>query len=694
MPRDLDTDLDTTETEEETEPTEVLKYDEEADNFVPIFAETEDGKIALTELSDRVLTDFDEAWRSGERARKQRKIEWDLFTNVLPERDKKFKDMANVSLTIVLENISRLVHRAESELFGDWTNVFGVMPVGPDDVEQADILSKHGNWQLTQKILDFPRQQQRGLLHFYLFGDVVAHSYYDEKTKRNRHEILTMDDFVVPFTAVSTMPDFSDVQYRVRIIRKYRHSMEAKRGIWYGVDQVIDGEKPDWSDDPQPELALRNADKLGYNVDELMTAPYIILQYEGWYLLPKMDRERFIQAFVDYKTGAVLDVHIHEEAPWEETIRYETQLRELEQYKDTYQQHQYITSQMEYQRAQIGQQVDQGLLDAGDMNQAEPVGPEEQPPPAPEWMKNPFDMEEMPPPKKTSPIHMFSHGVCIESLTGVSGIGYGRIVTAYNIAANILLCQYIDSASLANCNTLITTDLVRWKNPFRIGPGVVNTVGGIFGSDLKNNIMPMTPGQANPQMKDLVEMFVAMGQSSIQSPDVLSGEPGKSGETFRGIATRVEQATKQLSVTTRSYARFVQQILKNNARLNAIYMDDIEIFMVNDDKVGMTTETISKKLYERDYSTIIRSDLKYTSQTQKAENSSAVLEIAQNNPYLVYNAAFMYKALRDYLEALGKSELIAMLGPEPPPPQQPMMLPQQQAATPEGGQGGQQQGGQ
>ena len=660
----------------DTEQPQKLEYDDNADNLVEMFAQHPDGVQALQDLSVNILEDFDEAWCSGEKARKQRKLEWDLFTNVLPERSSKFKDMANVSLTIVLENISRLTHRAESELFGDWTNVFGVMPVGPDDVEQAELLSLHGNWQLTQKIIDFPRQMQRGLLHFYLFGDVVGHSYFDPKTKRNRHEILTMDDFVVPFTAVSTMPDFSDVPYRVRIIRKYRHSLEAQRGIWYGVDRVLDGQIPDWADDPQPEFALRNADKLGYDVDELMTAPYIVLQYEGWCSLPNQRRERFIQAFVDYKTGGMLGLSIHEEAPWEENIRFETQRRELDMYRDQYQQHQAITSQLEFQKQLISDRADAGELEEGDVGMAELTGPEAQPPPAPSWMKNPSDMEEEPSPKKSQPIHMFSHAVCIESLTGVSGIGYGRIVTAYNIAANILLCQYIDTASLANCPTMITTDLVRWKSPFKIGPAQVNTVSGIYGSDLKANIMPFTPGQANPQMKELVEMFIAAGQSAIQSPDVLSGEPGKSGETFRGIATRVEQATKQLSVTTRSYARFVQQMLKNNARLNAIYMDDIEIFMVNDHKNGQTTKRIDKRLYERDYSTTIRSDLKYTSQAQKLEQAQRVLDMAIQNPYLVQNASFQYQALKNYFEALGTPELIAQLGPAPPQQQQPMSLPQ------------------
>lgn len=683
MAKDTDTDLDIID-EFEDSPQEKLEYDDDSDNLVEVFAETEEGRQALKELSLKILTDFDEAWVSGEEARRQRKVEWDLFTNVLPERDAKFKDMANVSLTIVLENISRLTHRAEAELFGDWTNVFGVLPVGPDDVEQAELLSLHGNWQLTQKIIDFPRQQQRGLLHFYLFGDVVSHSYYDMKSKRNRHEILTMDDFVVPFTAVSTMPDFSDVPYRVKIIRKYRHSMEAQRGVWYGVDQVLDGQIPDWSDDPQPELALRNSEKLGYNVSELMTAPYIILQYEGWAMLPNQNSERFIQAFVDYKTGGILQLVIWEEVPWEEKIRYETQMRELENYRNSYMQHQSIVSQMRYQQQVLAGEAEAGIADAGDVMDSQFIGPEAQPPQPPMWMKEPHNMEEKPAPKKSEPIHLFAHGVCIESLTGVTGIGYGRIVTAYNIAANILLCQYMDSASLANCNTLITTDLVRWKNPFRIGPGHVNTVGGIFGSDLKNNIMPLTPGQANPQMKDLVEMFVAMGQSSIQSPDVLSGEPGKSGETFRGIATRVEQATKQLSVTTRAYARFLQQILKNNARLNAIYMDDLEIFMVNNHRAGTTRHEISKRLYERDYSTMIRSDLKYSSQTQKLSNAKEVLEMAVNNPYLAQNAGFHYQALKDYLDALGKPELIAMLGPEPQPSQTPMQLPQP-PGQPEGG---------
>ena len=201
-----------------------------------------------------------------------------------------------------------------------------------------------------------------------------------------------------------------------------------------------------------------------------------------------------------------------------------------------------------------------------------------------------------------------------------------------------------------------------------MGPMAINKVEGVISGGLSDNVMPLKPSPANPQMMQLVEMFLTLGQAAIQAPDVLSGVPGKSGETYQGLATRVEQATKQLSVTTRIFAGFVEQLLRNNARLNSLFMDDQEIFLVNNHEQGIQLETIDRKLYQRDFSVQIRSDMRYTSHAQKVIDAERVLTTIMQMPMLQQNLQFVHQAIKEYLEALGKTDLINYLGNAPMQP--------------------------
>ena len=104
--------------EEQERSAEVPKYDDDEPNLVPLFMEHEDGVAFLHDLSIKILREFRECRDSDEELREERKKQWNLFAAKLPEREKEFKDMANISLTVLLESISRLTHRASAELSG------------------------------------------------------------------------------------------------------------------------------------------------------------------------------------------------------------------------------------------------------------------------------------------------------------------------------------------------------------------------------------------------------------------------------------------------------------------------------------------------------------------------------------------------------------------------------------------------
>jgi hypothetical protein len=287
------------------------------------------------------------------------------------------------------------------------------------------------------------------------------------------------------------------------------------------------------------------------------------------------------------------------------------------------------------------------------------------------------DLGILPDRPKMRPIHMIARAVCIEPLAGSIGIGFGDIEADFNRAANTLINQAIDAATLSNAGGFIISSLVQFEEKFSYRPGKMNRLkAGISGEELSKNIFPLRPPPANPQMVELAQKVYEWGQSAIQAPDVLSGESGKSGETFRGIATRVEQATKQLSVSTRNYATScLTPTLRNNARLNAIFMPESQFVSVNDHVLGKASRfEVGRAMYRRNYRVSIAADLKFSSEAQRISEADQLIELGLKYPPLGQDLAYMHGAYKRALEARGKHDMVPTLGEAPPLPKTPFAI--------------------
>ena len=696
--------------EEPANEEDVFTFNEDAPNLVEEFMLHPDGVASLKKLSSAIVKNFDSDWDSSELYREQVAKDLKVLMGDLPKKDFPYSNCANVHIPIALENISRICFRAYGELFNDWSNVFGVVPTGPGDDALAQVLTKHGNWQIREQIPDFKRQMHRGLMAFLFNGDVTAHSYFDEITERNRHEILMPDEFVIPYTYTTTMPDYSDVPRMTKVMAMYRHELEAMAGKgWYDVDSVLDDKAPSWSDDPDRVVQRAAAEVNQLDIpEEDQGAPRKILWHEGWYELPGNDRLRFIQAFIDYSTRAVLRLTIHERPDWQDQQRFDRENAELQDYLISKQAYTNQLTQhadmLQQQSEQYGADIQQheansfegdsalaaavggGLLApheahaAGDfLKLPTPPAPMAMPTPvepvAPAWMQDPESGTDTPKPVKRVPVHMFAHGVCIEPLVGNLGVSFGRIQADFNRAANTAINQFVDAATLGNCSSFIAAAGVEFVGPFEMAPGKVNVLKSHNGNDLKSNFFELRPNGGNPQLVELADRMYAYGQSSIQAPSVLSGEPGKSGETFRGISARIEQATKQLSVATEKFADFLKQILMNNAALNATFLRDEEVFAVANSVLGAQEELrVGRQMYERNYRVEIRSDLRFATMAQRISEADEMIELPNRMPPLQGSLAFLYEATKKALEARGRQDMVSLLGPPPPHPMTPFGL--------------------
>lgn len=655
--------------EEELPP---FEYKEDSLNLVVDFMLHPDGKKALEEISDRVIRECDMDWKGSEAYRNRCTENWKLFAGELKEKDYPWKDCANPNVPILLKNVLRITTRGYDELFGDWSNVYGVLPVGMEDEGVSEILSQHGNWQITEQIEDFPRQQMRGMLGFMLHGDVTFHSFYDTETKLNCHEYLTCDEFCTPYSHTTTKSNYSDLPRYHRILQLYKHQLEARMDEWYDVDAILNKTSPSWSDEPEQIWQETAAALAGVEAnDDDDGAPYKILWYEGWLELPNQEKQRWCKVIVHPESRVILSMMIHEQPNWQDRDRFDREMGELEQFRAMQQQH-----QMAMQEFQMGQLVDQIGISPPAVAEAAAMQPPPEPPMPPPWMEgqNPDDPRIAPKPVRREPVYLFSHGVCVEPLVGNLGLSPGRMLSDFNRAANTALAQFTDAATMANCPPIAQMgdfELDETDGELALFPGSFLKMTGGVGDDVRKNLAPIPIPRANDQLMQVVQIMDDQGSQAMQAPEVLSGEPGKSGETYRGLAARVEQATKQLSALIRVYARTpLKQVLRNNAYLNAQFMEDEEIFSVQDDKASAMQLKVGRHMYERNYRIVIRSDLRFTSQSQKVMESDELVQLGQH-PALMSNLYFQWHALKRALSARGQSQMIRALGPEPPPPPTP-----------------------
>lgn len=694
------------EPEEEKDPP--LVYDEDDLNLIKAFKATQKGTEWLKKAIDRVHEDWDREFQATSEYRERFARDWKVFSGDIPKlKDPPFEHAANAHVPIMLRNIVRTVTRASGELFGDWNNVFGVVPVGPDDSAIAEILTTHGNWQIRTQIPDFRRQiAHRGLMMFFVAGDCRTRSYWNGRTRLNCHEVLTPDDFVTPYTHVTTAPDFSDLPWYAMCLQRYRHELEAEAETegWYDLPGLFHDHEPRLSDAPESPLDDQVARIQGHDADDTAkAAPHKLIWWEGWMSIPPSDaepldkptlgvddttgepepRQRFLQIVMHYETKRCLRLRIHEQANWKEKERFRIQSAELEQYQQATAQHQEMVASHNAQLMARQQEI--ATLEASGAFSKEHLLPARQtlaemssvilppPPPAPAWLKDP-EFPTVEPPKK-EPILMFAHSVCIEPLVGNIGLSYGRQEADVNRAADVLLSQFIDAGTLANIKTFLAGGSFKPKDALKISPGKINVIDNLP-SDIKNALLPLDFGPANPQLMELVGLMMEFGEQLMDAPQVLSGAPGKSGETYRGIATRIEQATKQLSVITSKYRDHLEQILRNNALLNATFMEEEEVHMIANHLLGQAREIrVGRAMYERNYLVEIRADLRFSSQAQKIEEADEIVQMGMKIPILAQNPQFLYHATKKALEARGRHDMAQLMGPPPPPGPPPGMMP-------------------
>jgi hypothetical protein len=623
-------------------------------------------KFISETLPDQVVNDFSEDWESRSGWMTKRKERLRLYLGDIDDNKGEFQNVVSMHQPILLERILRVAFRIYGELFKDREPLWKAMPSSQLSEARAQLITMADHWQFSKEMSDFPAQVMRAIIMYLRDGDAIVDSYYDPELGVNRHEALSPDEFVYPYTWKTSMVDMSDVPRKTKVLYKYRRDVEALEasGMFSQTDKILEEEG---TFDNGIDHVIRDVvDKYEGNDrgDVKSDAPFTFLEYRGWARFPGHDSDLPVRVTLEYKTKTIVSLMLRQYDDPIDRIRFDKQSKEFADYAEAMSSYAQIAEKERMLLERIKQpdvNPQESLAIAQQVQAQTPPAPV-----SPEWMKISPEGAPMPPlPCKQRPIETASHAVCIENPDGSHGIGIGTILMPFQKTANKALNQFAQSATLGNSMTGFLHESVKLDPGITsINPNEILRVRGIPVESMGNAFFQIKPPQANQQLLELVKIQTDAADGVSNAPDVLSGD--KDGpETFRGQSTRIEQAVQQISVIAGNFIRLIAQVAKNNGMLNFQFMQDEKIVSVIDPATQQLFSNlkVTRDLYQDSYDIQFSADMKFESEAAKRASADDVLGMLTKGipPELattIFKPQMYAAAARNCLKARGQFEMI------------------------------------
>lgn len=608
------------------EPTGPVVLPQDVGNLVPLLLEQAEidervKKFIEIELPEQVCNDFSEDWEARDGWMKKRKERLKLYLGDIDKNPAPYDNVASMHQPILLERLLRVTFRIFGEIFKEREPLWKAIPSSQLSESRAQLITMADHWQFSKEITDFPSHVMRALIMYLRDGDAIVDSYYDPETGTNRHEALSPDEFVYPYTWKTSAVDMSDIPRKTKVLYKYKRDLEAMKaaGVLSQLDKACKANEGDFENGIDHVIRdvvdkYEGKDRRDVKRD----APYTLLEYRGWCRFPGHEEDLPVKATIEYKTKTLVSLYLRQYDDPIDRIRFDKQTAEFQQYAEAVQQYAEIA---EKERMLLSHIQQPGVDPQESLAVAQQVQAQTPPPPvAPDWLTVGPDGAPNPPlPCKQRPIETASHAICIENPDGSHGIGLGTILMPFQEASNILLNQFVQSATLANSMTGFLHESVKLEPGVKdIAPNEILRVRGIPVESLQSAFFQIKPPPANQQLLEAVKIQVDSADGVSNAPDVLSGD--KDGpETFRGQSTRIEQAVQQLSVIATNFLRLLANVAKNNGMLNFHNMPDEKIISVVDPATQQLFSglKLTRDLYQDSYDIQFTADMKFSSQAAK-----------------------------------------------------------------------------
>ncbi len=606
----------------------------------------------LDELGRDISADFDADVESCE-GFVERVAEWNkLYDSVMEKKTFPFDRAANVNLPVLQTTLLQIHGRIYDMINPAKGNVFHSVPLhtDPEEVARAIRTEILANYWARHECTEFNTTLDVLSWRTVFYGSNFSAMDWDENEGRATYESVPIEDMVVPWDARSARPDMKDVpRYTwVRRMTFWDIQRDIQRGFFRDVPEMQPEDTKD--DDRNPLQAYRDKNSglsksgdggttkkdglrkvlIHYCKRDLPEEPAKHEAFDG--------RQHALRVWVDHETMKVLRVVLREEPDPRDQARFQ---KEQGAYL------QYVSQQAHFEAS--------GGVTMDPMTGLEmPI-----PPPTP---------VEEPKPQRVREITFHTHWKGFNS-EGFYGLGYGAIVSPINKAMNAMVNQKIDLMTINNAGGGYKSRQVRFPSGnIMHQPGQWVDVDAMPDA-LKNGLVPrqVQPGDpATPQMLEMLESWV---QKATGSGETLAGEPSKSNETATAATNRYDAAVKQISVLA---SRMVQSYMKNDVemlwRLFAAYLPDEDYKYVINEQGQSQQIPVAARDFAAESRVYPVADPRVITRQDRIQDAQQFLMLATQDPMLASNPQVRFFALQNYLTAMDKHEVLAMLKPPAPPP--------------------------
>jgi hypothetical protein len=245
---------------------------------------------------------------------------------------------------------------------------------------------------------------------------------------------------------------------------------------------------------------------------------------------------------------------------------------------------------------------------------------------------------------------------------GFYGLGLTHMIGGLAMASTSILRQLIDAGTLANLPAGFKARGARIRDEDSpIQPGEFRDID-VVGQTLQASLMPLPFKEPSATLYNLLGTLVDAGRRFASMADMKVGE--MSGETPVGTTMAImERGTKVMSAIHKRlhYSQKMEFKL-----LSKIFSQDIAPYPY------MVSQQFGPEIKAQDFDERIDvlpvSDPNIFSMSQRIALAQSELQLVQSNPEIHGGPMGLYQAYRKMYEALGVTNIDAILPPPPPPP--------------------------
>lgn len=263
------------------------------------------------------------------------------------------------------------------------------------------------------------------------------------------------------------------------------------------------------------------------------------------------------------------------------------------------------------------------------------------------------------------PIEHYTHYTFLENPDGFYGLGFGHLIGQLNIAANKLLRQTIDAATLANAGNMsgfISRQIAAKKGELQIQLGkFMPTESSV--DDLNKGIYTFKFPGPQPALLAVLELLMGKSDRLATVTEAITGQTEKVMQPTTVLAL-IDQSLQVFSTVYERILDSWSAELYKIYRLNRKFMDPKEYFSVLDISGGLEEAYAARADYEDDLQIMPIADPKMTTEKQKLTKAEAEYNAGLTNPLIVNNPQSLWNLSRRFFEAIGTENLDEIL-PQP-----------------------------